>query len=119
MYVIILDHDQNTFGQETIRKRYIDWYKLVYGIHRRLAEAFLECNKSSRRHHNVASKDFQAICDLEQNFEPKALSWLDKEIVETYNLVQNEKYAIIRRRYRIIVEPFLKYLLSYLFLENS
>ena len=91
-----------------IRKSYINWYKLVYGIHRRLAEAYLECNKPSRRHHNVASKDFQAICDLEQNFEPKALSWLDKEIVETYNLVQNEKYVITRRRYRIIVEPLLR-----------
>ena len=32
---------------KTIRKRYIDWYKLVYGKYRRLAEAFLKSNKSS------------------------------------------------------------------------
>ena len=44
---------------------------------------------------------------LRQNFEPKALSWLDKEIVEIYNLVQNEKYAIIRQKYRRIIDPFL------------
>jgi hypothetical protein len=93
---------------KTIRKSYIDWYKLVYGIHRRIAETFLESNKPPCRYRTLDSKDFQAICDLEQNFEPKALSWLDKEIVGTYNLVQNEKYVITRLKYKIIVEPLLR-----------
>ena len=93
---------------KTIRKSYIDWYKLVYGRYRRIAEDFLRYNKSSPRYKNLDKKDLQVICDLEYKFKKKVLSSLDKQILENFNMIWSEKYAITRYKYMMVVEPLLQ-----------
>jgi hypothetical protein len=54
--------------RRTIHKCYTDWYKLVYGHYRRLAEAFLNSNKPSLKYRSLENKDLQVIVTFKTTF---------------------------------------------------
>lgn len=80
-----------------ILEDYVDWYKLVFGYHRRIAEYFLRHDKTPK-YQNLDKKDSQVIYDLQHKFKKHVLSSLNKEIIKNYTTMRSKKFAVIRKK---------------------
>lgn len=92
-----------------IRNNYVDWYRVVFGSRRRMAENFLRHDRSSTKYQNLDKKDLQVIYDLRHRFKKDVVYSLNREIKKNYYMIiRSKKFAITRKKYKMVIEPFLR-----------